>query len=177
MARSPEEKKLRVEFLATSEEQKQKFILEADKLGYSIAEFFRQAGEAMISGQTLSPSVDERKDKLLADKEAEIEQLRAALGIKMNANTQLNDEVRTLRARLYGEYKNPDTEKIASHIEELIESRGTISRKELLASIEDSHKVKNLINTLEEVESRLRWAKKIFVNPDGVIQWVGKKNE
>ena len=173
MTRSPEDKKPRIEFVAASEAQKQKFKLEAKRLGYTTSEFFRQAGEAMLAGQTVSTSVDERIDKLLAEKEVAIEQLRAALGIKINANTQLDDEVKTLRARLYGEYEKPDQAEIAYHLEKVIRQKGTITRKQLLASIEDSHKVNNLVQTVEEVENRLRKAGKILVGQDGVIQWVG----
>jgi hypothetical protein len=173
MTKSPEDKKPRIEFVATSEAQKQKFKLEAKRLGYTTSEFFRQAGEAMLAGQTVSSSVDERIDKLLAEKEVEIEQLRAALGIKINANTQLDDEVKTLRVRLYGGYKYTDQVEIAYHLEEVIRQKGTITRKQLLASVEDSHKVKNLVQTMEEVESRLRLAGKILVGQEGVIQWVG----
>ena len=172
MARSPEEKKARIEFVAASEEQKQKFMQEAKRLGYTTSEFFRQAGEAMLAGQTVSSSVDERIDKLLAEKEVEIEQLRAALGIKTNAYAQMDSEIRTLRARLAGGFDEPEMGELAIRIELLIQRSGTISRKEILDSIEDAHKIKGLVKLIEEVELRLLKTGKILLSKDGVIQWL-----
>ena len=173
MTRSPEDKKPRIEFVATSEAQKQKIMLDAKDLGYTTSEYIRQACEEKLTGQTVSSSADERRDKLLAEKDAEIEQLRAALGMKKNVNTQLNVEVKMLRERLYGNYGYSEQVEIAYHLEEVIKENGTLSRKQLLTSIDDSHKVKNLVQTIEEVVSRLRLAGKILVGQEGEIQWVG----
>jgi len=173
MARSGDQKKRRIDFSASTVEQKEKYEEAIAESGMNTSAFIRMALDLYIDGSSAESPAEVYKDKEIARLGLEIEQLRAALSIKTRANENMGGELRRVRAQLIGDLNQIDADDLFIQVEEVIKQAGEITPRELLSQIDDPHKISNLTQKLKDFESILRRQGKIVLLEGGRIQWIG----
>jgi len=173
MARSEDQKKRRLDFSATTVEQKEKYEAAIAESGMKKSAFMRMALDLFIDGSSAENPVELYKDKQITELKRDIEQLRGALSLKTRANEHMDGELRRVRARLTGDLGQLDVGDLAIQVEKLIKQAGSLTHKELLNQIDEPLKIPNITQKLNEIESVLQRHGKIVLLDGGTVQWIG----
>ncbi|HHZ74244.1 MAG TPA: hypothetical protein EYN58_03515 [Candidatus Poseidoniales archaeon] len=173
MTRNDAQKKRRIDFSASTVEQKEKYEAAIAESGMNKSAFMRMALDQFVDSPGAENPIEIYKDKEISRLKQEIEQLRGALSLKARANEHMDGELRRVRARLTGDMGQLNVADLANQVGKLLKQAGILTHKELLSQIDEPHKIPNLTQQLNEIESALHREGKITLLEGDRIQWIG----